>query len=255
MMGMPTCREVTARLTDFDEGALGPFAWAGIRLHLGLCPPCRAFLASLRRSRSLVAGLLGEDPTPAPAAEQALNGALALLRQGRLPQGPRFHPDADRWSADDDPLAALLRRVHLGWCGACRAQHPGEAPLEPGGGALPDSLRAALPPESDWIPFRRGLGGATVARIHQDPARGSALYLVRLPAGGRFPRHAHAGAEAAVLLAGRLQDGPADLHAGDWIFHGPDSQHAPEAEPGEDCLALVHLEGSIRFTGWRRLLV
>lgn len=256
MMGLPSCAQVTDLLTDLDEGALGPLAWTGVRVHLGLCPPCRAFLRSLRRTPALVRDLLGE--APAPAAERALAGALGALRQGSLPQGPRLHPGPADWAAlgpDGDPFAALLLRLHLGWCGGCRAHHGSDAALEADGGPLPHSLLALLPPEGQWRRARFGLGGGEAARVLKDPISGAALHLVRLPGGRTFPAHRHLGTETTLLLAGGLQDGPAHLHPGDWIAHGPGTLHAPTADAGDDCWALVRLEGGVRFSGWRRLLV
>ena len=260
MIGIPTCARVTDLLTDLDEGALGPLAWAGVRLHLGLCPPCRAFLRSLRRTPALLRGLLQEDPagTATSAAERALAGALGTLRQGSLPQGPRLHPDAADWAAlgpEGDPFAALLLRLHLGWCGACRAHHGSDAALEADGGPLPRSLLALLPPEDQWRRVRRGLGGGEAARVLKDPISGTALHLVRLPGGRAFPAHRHLGTETTLLLAGGLQDGPAHLHPGDWIAHGPGTLHRPAADPGGDCWAIGRLEGPVQFSGWRRLLV
>ena len=257
MMGIPTCEQVAALLTDLDEGALGPLAWTGVRIHLSLCPPCRAFLDSLRHTPALLRGLLREEPGPAPAAERALSSALNALRRGSLPQGPQLHPEAADWSAlgsEGNPIAALLLRVHLGGCGACRSQHPSDLALEPGGGPLPTSLRVLLPPETQWRWMRHGLGGGQAARILLDPVSGASLHLVRLPEGHAFPSHRHLGRETTLLLAGGLQDGPAHLHTGDWNAYAPDTLHAPVADSGEECWALVHLEGRIRFDGWRRLL-
>lgn len=258
MMGLPTCAEVTGLLTDLDEGALGPLLWTGVRVHLGLCPPCRAFLRSLRRTPSLVRALFQEEAAPGSSAERALTGALGLLRQGGLPQGPRLHPEHDDWAAlgtDGDPFAALLLRLHLGWCGACRARHGSDAALETDGGPVPASLRALLPSEDQWRRVRFGLGGGEAARLLKDPISGATLHLVRLPGGHTFPEHRHLGTETTLLLAGGLQDGPAHLRPGDWLAHGPDTLHAPAADPGDDCWALVRLEGGVRFSGWRRLLV
>lgn len=258
MMGIPTCAEVTGLLTDLDEGALGPLAWAGVRVHLGLCPPCRAFLDSIRRTPAILRHLLREDPDPSPAAARALAGALDTLRRGGLPEGPALHPADRDWAAldrDGDPFGALLLRLHLGWCGACRARHGSEGALEADGEPLPRGLLALLPPEGQWRRVRAGLGGGEAARVLKDPLTGTALHLVRLPRGRTFPEHQHFGTETTLLLAGRLQDGPAHLRPGDWIAHGPGTLHAPAADPGPDCWALVRLEGGLRFSGWRRLLV
>ena len=261
MIGIPTCARVTDLLTDLDEGALGPMAWTGVRIHLGLCPPCRAFLRSLRRTPALLRGLLQEDPAGAPgsAAERALAGVLGALRQGSLPQGPRLHPGPADWAAlgpEGDPFTALLLRVHLGHCEPCRARRPDAAipaPSARGRGAL-DPLRPHLPPEAGWRWTRRGLGGAHVARLMEDPATGATLNLARMPGGMRMPLHGHGGTELSLVLCGGMQDGPAHLGPGDWLACGPGQQHGPSTDPGVECWALLRIEGGIRFSGWRRVL-
>lgn len=251
---MPTCAEVTALLTDYEERALGPLDWLGLKLHLGLCPPCRSFLDSFHRTAPLLRALWGEAPDP--AAERALGGALAALREGRAPRGPVHHPDLDAWralEAGGDPLTALLLRVHLGQCGACREQRGADQALEPGDDPLA-GLRPHLPPEGQWRWTRRGLGGAQVATVLADAATGATLSLARMPGGLTMPRHDHCGTEQSLILRGALQDGPARLGRGDWIAHGPGHSHGPTAGTGEECWALVRLEGGVRFTGWRSLL-
>ncbi|HEX9082110.1 MAG TPA: cupin domain-containing protein [Holophagaceae bacterium] len=258
MMGIPTCQDVTALLTDLDEGALGPFLWAGVRVHLGLCPPCRAFLRSLRRTPSAVRGLLREETGVPSTAELAFAGALDLLRRGRLPEGPALHPDGDAWEAlapAGDPLAAILLRVHLGWCGACRARHGADQALEMTAEPVSASLRELLPPERDWRWTTRGLGGGRLAELATNPDSGSSLNLVQLPPGRTFPTHRHLGNETTVLLGGSLRVGPAHLRPGDWLEHGVGTVHAPEADPGAACWALVRLGGPVQFIGWRRFLV
>lgn len=260
MIGIPTCAQVTDLLTDLDEGALGPLAWTGVQIHLGLCPPCRAFLRSLRSTPALLRGLLLEegDRSPAPPAERALAGALDALRRGSLPQGPRLHPEPGDWTAlgpGGDPFASLLLRLHLGWCGVCRTHHGSDQALDADGGPLPRSLLALLPPEDQWHRVRFGLGGGEASRVLRDPISGSTLHVVRLPGGRTFPAHRHLGTETTLLLAGGLQDGPAHLHPGDWLSRGPGTLHRPSADSGTDCWALVHLEGPVQFSGWRRFLV
>lgn len=256
MIGIPTCEQVAARLTDLDEGALGFWSRAGVTLHLALCPPCRAFLRSFRRLPALLRTVL-EESAP-DAGERALTRALAALREGRLPQGPEHHPEPQVWDilkADQDPLGALLLRFHLGQCGACRAVHGPDAALEPGGqGPLPDTLKTLLPPEHLWRWSTFGLKGGRAARLAYDRPARVALYLTELPPGLTWPAHQHGGLESSVVLSGGLQDGPAHLRPGDWISHQRDTEHAPRADQGGPCWVLARVKGGVRFKGWRRLL-
>lgn len=255
---MPTCAEVVDLLTEYEEGALGPFDWFGLKLHLSLCPPCRAFLDSFERTPEVLRKLLPEAPMP--AAERALDGALAALRQGRVPRGPMHHPEEAAWQALEpggDALTALLLRVHLGHCGSCRSQHSASEAIPstgPSGQDALDLLRPHLPSEEHWRWTRLGLGGAQVARLLRDPATGATLNLARMPGGMSMPLHSHGGTELSLVLSGAMQDGPAHLGPGDWLACGPGQQHGPTAGQGAECWALLRIEGGIRFTGWRRVL-
>ena len=255
---MPTCAEAVGLLTDLEDHALGPLDWFGLKLHLSLCPPCRAFLASLHRTPALLRACW--TGTPGPAAELALAGALAALREGRVPTGPSHHPEEEAWRALEpggDALTALLLRVHLGHCNECRDARGGDAAILPGSpsGAGPlAALQSHLPPQDQWRWTRRGLGGAQVARILVDPATGATLNLAHMPGGRSMPIHRHGGLELSLVLSGTLQDGPARLGPGDWLACGPGQQHGPSAGPGAECWALLRIEGGIRFTGWRRAL-
>ena len=256
---IPSCERVVGLLTAYDDGALGPIDWFGLRLHLALCPPCKIFLEAFERTPALLRRAW-EVEVPAAAgptaAERALAGALAALREGRTPKGPQHHPEPEAWAAlrsGGDPLRAVLLRVHLGHCEACResqgqeqAIHPADDPLE--------ALRPHLPPEAQWRWIKRGLGGGRVAVVQEDSTTGASLNLACLPGGRRTPVHQHTGLECALLLCGALQDGPAHLHPGDWIAHDRGTLHGPTADPGADCWALVSLERPVKFTGWRKAL-
>jgi putative transcriptional regulator len=250
---IPSCERVIALLTDYEEGSLGPFDWLGMKLHLALCPPCQGFLVTFERTPALLRRAWDDGPTP--GAEHALSGALCALREGRAPRGPQHHPEPEAWGAlgpGGDPLLALLLRVHLGYCEDCRGAHGEAEAILPGDDPMA-ALRPHLPPETHWVWTRRGLGGGQIARLRNDPRRGAVLSLAKLKGGRCVPRHDHVGPEASVLLCGGLQDGPAHLTPGDWITHAPGHRHGPEADPGGDCLALIHLEAGIRFEGWRGL--
>jgi anti-sigma factor ChrR (cupin superfamily) len=256
---IPTCERVTELLTAYEEGALGPFEWLGLTLHLLLCPPCQTFLDTFERIPNLLRQVLNDDRGPAAGrapAEQALAATLAALREGRVPQGPQHHPEPEAWAAlgpAGDPLLSLLLRVHLGHCADCRATHGPEAAIPPVADPL-EALRPHLPPDTQWRWIRHGLGGAQAAILHEDATTGASLNLVCLPGGRTSPRHNHAGRECALVLCGGLQDGPAHLRAGDWIAHSPGHLHGPTADPGEACWALIALQRPVQFTGWRGVL-
>ncbi len=248
---IPTCERVVDLLTDYEDRALGPLDWLGVRLHLALCPPCRIFLEAFERTPALLRRAL--DDAAAPAAEHALAAALTALREGRVPRGPQHHPEPEAWAALDpggDPLRAILLRLHLGHCESCRELRGGHTAIPPSREPL-ETLRPYLPPESQWRWIRRGLGGGRVAIVQKDPATGASLNLACLPGGRSTPVHDHQGLECALVLCGALQDGPAHLHAGDWIAHDPGHIHSPTADPGAECWALITLERPIRFAGWR----
>ena len=50
---MMTCRDVIGVLDDYLEGTLAPEDVAALERHLAGCVPCRAYLATYRRTRAL----------------------------------------------------------------------------------------------------------------------------------------------------------------------------------------------------------
>lgn len=251
---MPTCKRVTALLTDYREGALPLHHWLGVRLHLAACPPCRALLKAFEHTPTLLRRAWGDGPVP--QAEQALASVLAALREGRVPRGPQHHPEPEAWAALEaggDPFLALLLRVHLGHCETCRDIRRGDGAIPPGQDPLA-SLRPHLPPESQWRWIKRGLGGGRAAVLMEDPVRGASLILTCLPGGRCAPAHEHTGRECALILCGALQDGPAKLRTGDWIAHPSGHRHGPSADSGAECWALIALERPVRFMGWRGVI-
>ena len=50
---MMTCRDVIGVLYDYLEGTLAPEDVAALERHLAGCVPCRAYLATYRRTRAL----------------------------------------------------------------------------------------------------------------------------------------------------------------------------------------------------------
>lgn len=241
------CQDTTALLTDYLEGALPLLRRIQVSAHLAMCPPCRAFLDSLRQVPQRLGRVLAPEPAPRPALEGALGAALARIRAGE--SRDLAHPGADLFALEY--LRPLLS-AHLGHCAACSGAHPEVPPARPGGtDPLGPELRRQLPPESAWRWRRLGLGGSRVAELGPSPA--GTLYLLHLPPGVRFPHHGHKAAEHAVLLQGHLQDGSESLGPGSFKTYAPGQDHAPEAKD-EACWVLIHGEPEgLRFHGWRRI--
>ena len=59
-----TCRDVAEYATDYMDGALPLRTRLAVRLHLFVCRMCRAYLAQLRRTVSLLRGRGLAGPSP-----------------------------------------------------------------------------------------------------------------------------------------------------------------------------------------------
>jgi len=256
-----SCEHATARMTDHLEGALPWPKRLALWGHLALCDGCRAFLQGLRAVPRLAKEAFLE-PAPEPAVGCAsLDAVLSRIRAGEG-RGPSFHPDEAQFESLSQGRADLALRLileaHLGACAACRAAHPGltaHAPASSHGEApLPVGLRAQLPDPSRWTWHRRLLDGSPCAKLWQDGAEGASLWLVFVHSGRRFPNHCHGSEEAALLLAGWVQDGPEAQGPGDFVRHAGGSVHAPVATSADGCWILARLgPGGARFRGWRGL--
>lgn len=258
-----SCEHATARMTDHLEGALPWPKRLAMWGHLALCAGCRAFLKGLR-AVPLLAREAFQEPAALPAAGGAsLDAVLSRIRAGEG-RGPSFHPEPDQVAQLkegrlDLPMRLLLE-THLGACASCRAAHPGLTGHPPVQGAqdgappIPDGVRAQLPPPAAWTWYRHLLNGARSARIWEDRATGVGLWLTFVPQGCRFPHHQHTGHEAAVLLAGWVQDGPDHNGPGDFVQHGGGTGHAPTATSGDGCWIFARVgPGGLHFSGWRRI--
>jgi len=60
-----TCREVVELMTDYLDGFLSASDRARFEDHIQGCDGCRAYLAQMRKARSLM-GRAGEEPMPEP---------------------------------------------------------------------------------------------------------------------------------------------------------------------------------------------
>jgi anti-sigma factor RsiW len=64
-----TCRQVVQLLTDYLDDALPAADRARVEEHLAGCDGCTAFLAQLRTTRRVVAGLAAVEVPPAGRAD------------------------------------------------------------------------------------------------------------------------------------------------------------------------------------------
>ena len=77
-----TCRELIGVLDDYLDGALPSELVTELERHLAVCAPCRAYLATYRKTREL-----GARAADAPMPEEMKTRLRALLA-ARLGHGP-----------------------------------------------------------------------------------------------------------------------------------------------------------------------
>lgn len=234
-----TCRDVTNRLTDYQDGALPPLARLRVRMHLFLCTGCQAFLKTFR----LLPSWVQAGPTEADLERTSviLANVKARLKEPRVNRVPSAL--AGQLAAGGDPLLRLQSLTHLAFA-------EGRAPeAEP---FLPPEVLSQLPPPPTWRWWTLGLRGTRAALLSASTDAKQQLLLLALPGGSRFPAHLHLGQESILVLHGGLDDGRGFAEPGEWRHYAaghPD--HAPVAAP-EGCWALIRMDkGGIRLLGWR----
>jgi putative transcriptional regulator len=187
-----------------------------VATHLALSPLSR------RRYRQLeaVGGALLETLEPAPLAEDAwsrLCTRLDVLPQEEMPAPPKL------------PM------------------------MSPPASRIPRPLRDLLPAPLDKLHWHHEGPAAAVELDGGDP--GYRTSLIRVCAGQPFPQHSHSGLELILVLEGGFRDGSNRYVRGDLQIAGPDVEHRPVAEKGEDWLWLRVLDAPLRGgQGHSRLL-
>lgn len=76
--GSRGCREVFARLSEYLDGEIDPAVCAGFEAHMDDCPPCQAFLESLRRTVDLTRSLPDRE-----LPEELRRELIAAYREAR----------------------------------------------------------------------------------------------------------------------------------------------------------------------------
>lgn len=234
------CRETTAQLTEYLEGAATWNQRIRSLLHLKLCRGCNRLKIDIERLPQIIDRFARLDPAiSASIGEAALTYALAHLHEARPSRKPAGEvPPAvqHRLLTTTDVPFRLMARVHA-------AIVAGTAPkAEP---FLPADILAELPPSTEWSWHgRRGLRRAQLWRQEEDVT----LSLVFMPPHFTLASHRHEGSESLLVLEGELEHEDRCLTDGDWIHLEAGSSHRPHAF-GTGCWCLVRDEGGIHYLG------
>ncbi|HET7232633.1 MAG TPA: zf-HC2 domain-containing protein [Longimicrobium sp.] len=79
MSTLPTCREVYDFLDDYHGGELDAMRTSAFERHLSLCPSCRHYVDSYRRTVALEKDAFPEEELDQPPAE-LVDAILAIRR-------------------------------------------------------------------------------------------------------------------------------------------------------------------------------
>jgi len=76
---LPTCRELYEFLGDYHAGELDPLRASAFERHLSLCPSCRVYVDSYRRTVELEKEAFDDAALP-PPPEELVEAILAIRR-------------------------------------------------------------------------------------------------------------------------------------------------------------------------------
>jgi anti-sigma factor RsiW len=82
MTALMSCEELVELITEYLEGALPETRKEAFEEHIAICPPCRAYLAEIRKTVA-AAGTLTEDDIPPSTREAMLDVFRNWNRQSR----------------------------------------------------------------------------------------------------------------------------------------------------------------------------
>lgn len=203
-------------LLDYAAGKTTEAMSVLVATHLALCPACRA---EVRRYEAL-GGALIESETPVAVAEDALAAVLARLTDDRDDEGPAVvGPTA--LTVESDPETRML---------------------------IPRPLRDYLGGGLNALTWRaRGIG-IREASLEIGPG-GVRTSLIRIAPGRAVPSHTHDGVETTMVLKGAFNDATGRYARGDVATGTEELDHTPVAEPGEECICFIVVDGSLHLTG------
>ena len=93
-----------------------------------------------------------------------------------------------------------------------------------------------------WRPVGLGVRQAVLQTEGDAVAR-----LLYIPAGVGVPQHSHGGMELTLVLQGAFSDADGRFGPGDVEIADEDTDHAPVADPSEDCICLAVTDAALKF--------
>jgi len=99
----------------------------------------------------------------------------------------------------------------------------------------------------DALPCRRLLPGVKEFRL--DCGDGERAILYRVKPGRKLPEHTHDGEEVTLVLRGAFRDLQGRFGRGDIVIADHAVDHAPVAEPEEECICFTVIDAPLRLTG------
>lgn len=79
---MKTCRDIAELASEYVDGELPLVTWGEVRMHLWMCPPCRAYVAQIRMTRELLEAL-PTDEVPRAVHEELLARYRQWVAEGK----------------------------------------------------------------------------------------------------------------------------------------------------------------------------
>ena len=100
-----------------------------------------------------------------------------------------------------------------------------------------------------WIPFTPYSATVKLKLLKIDPVTGQVVALLQVPGGEGLGVHNHHGTVIVYTVQGawRYLEHGWTAKAGDFVYETAGSQHTLLAEPGEDLVAFIVIEGRLEF--------
>jgi quercetin dioxygenase-like cupin family protein len=120
--------------------------------------------------------------------------------------------------------------------------------------ATPSLVQAFTPTflgadEVPWVPFTPYTEDVLLKILHLDLVRGETVLLLKAPGGTNLGVHNHYGRVLVYTVQGRWGYAEHEWTSapGDFVYEVANSRHTFQAEPGEEVVAFIVLEGALEF--------